>query len=187
MKRLILAAALTLVTCASYAEDEPRFIAGAGATFSDYQGDPSFPVDDTGLGMQFYAQARANSWLAIEAGYYNSGDFSRDIDPGNDGLVNISLSGFNIAAVGFIPVFPNSENEFDLYGKLGLYDFDIDITRQVGNSRVPGSLGHSTGLLAGAGVVLNISSNIGIRTEFIYYDINNADLWSLNMGVQIGF
>ncbi len=187
MKRIILAAALMLFACAAYAEDEPKFVAGIAAAFSDYNGDASYPVSDSGLGMHFYAQARANSWFALEGGYFSSGDFSTDIDPGNNGTVDISLSGFNVAAVGFIPIFPNAENDMDFYGKLGLYDFDVDRTVQDGNSQVPGSLGHSTGLYAGAGIVLNIGSNIGIRTEALYYDVDNADLWTLNMGIQIGF
>ncbi|MDP6673782.1 MAG: outer membrane beta-barrel protein [Gammaproteobacteria bacterium] len=187
MKRMIMAAALLLLAGAAMAEGEPKFIVGTAAAFSDFKGDPSYPVDDSGLGIQIYAQARANSWFAIEGGYFSSGEFSQDIDPGNNGTVDLSMTGFNIAAVGFIPIFPNAENDLDLYGKLGLYDFDIDRTVQEGNSQVPGSLGHSTGLFAGVGIVLNIGSNIGIRTEALYFDIDNADLWTLNMGVQIGF
>ena len=190
MKRMIMAAAMMLVACAAYAQDEefkPTFKVGVGAVFSDYEGDPSFPVSDSSLGMQFYAQARANSWFGIEAGYYNSGTFKQDIDPNNDGLVELSLSGFNIAAVGFMPIFPEAEYGLELYGKVGLYDYDIDITAQVGNSTVPGSLGHSTGLYGGGGIVLYVTESIGIRTDLNIYDIDNADLWSMNLGIEIGF
>ena len=187
MKRMITTVALLLLVGVAMAEDEPKFFVGTAATFSDYKGDPSYPIDDSGLGIQIYAQARANSWFAIEGGYFSTGEFTRDIDPGNNGTVDISLTGFNIAAVGFLPIFPDAENDLDLFGKLGLYDFDIDQTEQDGNSPNPSSLGHSTGLYAGVGIVLNISSNIGIRTEALYYDVDNADLWALNMGVQIGF
>lgn len=187
MKRMIMAAALMLFACTAYADGESKFVAGVAAAFSDYKGDASFPVDDSGTGLQVFAQVRANSWFALEGGYYNSGKFSRDIDPNNNAVVDISLSGFNAAAVGFIPIFPNAENEIQLYGKLGLFDYDIDITEQVGNSREPGSLGHETGLFAGAGIVLLVTDNIGIRTDFNWYDIDNADLWALNLGVQVGF
>jgi len=187
MKRLIIAAALMLVACAANADDERKFIAGVAASFSDYEGDPSYPVNDSGLGMQFFAQARVNSWFGLEGAYYNSGDFTRDIDPANNGVVDISLRGLNISAIGYIPIFPNAENDMEFFGKLGLYDYDIDTTTQNGASRVPGSLGHETGLLAGAGIILHISDGIGIRTDVNYYDIDNADLWSLNMGVQITF
>jgi hypothetical protein len=190
MKRIITAAALMLVACASYAEGDVKFVTGVAAAFSDYKGDSSFPVDDSGLGLQLYGQVRANSWLALEVGYYNSGDFSSDFVnvPGlDDGTYDISLSGFNLSALGYLPVFQNSESGLQLYGKLGLYDYDINLTVPAGNSQLPGSLGHESGIFGGAGIIMNVSENIGIRTEVVYYDISNADLWSLNMGVEIEF
>lgn len=187
MKRMITAALLMLVATAVYAEGETKFVAGAAAAFTDYSGDASHPVEDSGLGVQLYAQVRVNSWFALEGGYFSSGEFTTDIDPGNDGLVDISMSGFNASAVGFIPIFEDSETDIDFYGKFGFFDYDINQTVQNGPSRVPGSLGHETGLLVGAGIVLNITDNIGIRTDANYFDISHADMWSLNMGVQIGF
>ncbi len=187
MKRIIMAAALMLVTCATYAEGETKFAVGIAAAFSDYEGDSSFPVNDSGLGLQLFAQVRANPWFAIEGGYYNSGDFSSEfvnVPALDDGKYEMSLSGFNVSALG---IFPLSDGGLELYGKLGLYDYDINLTVPQGNSQRPDSLGHESGVFGGAGVVLNIGDNIGIRTEVIYYDISNADLWSLNMGVQIGF
>ena len=190
MKRIIMAAALMLVTCASYAEGETKFVAGVAAAFSDYKGDPSFPVNDSGLGLQLYGQVRPNSWFGLEVGYYNSGDFSSDFVnvPGfDDGGYDMSLSGFNISALGYLPIFGDSESGLELYGKLGLYDYDINLTVPVGNSQLPGSLGHETSFYGGAGIIMNVSENMGIRTEAVYYDIDNADLWSLNMGIEIEF
>jgi len=190
MKRIITAAALMLITCTTYAEGETKFVAGVAAAFSDYKGDSSFPVNDSGLGLNIYAQVRANSWFGLEVGYYNSGEFSSDFVsvPGfEDGSYDMSLRGFNASAIGYLPFFQNSESGLELYGKLGLFDYDIDLTIPVGNSQLPGSLGHETGIYGGAGFIMNVSENIGIRTEAVYYNIDNADLWSLNLGVEIGF
>lgn len=193
MKRLIMAAGLMLLAGAAYAQDDDSNItrstlnAGVAAVFSDYSGDSSFPVEDSSLGLNFYALARPNSWFGIEAGYYNSGTFSTDIDPSGVGPVDISLSGFNVAALAFMPIFPESEYGLEIYVKLGLYDYDIDQTVQDGNSQIQSSLGHTTGAFGGGGVLLYISETIAIRTEATVYDIDNADLWSLNLGMQIGF
>lgn len=179
-----------LITCTTYAEGETKFAAGIAAAFSDYEGDETFPVDDSGLGMNIYGQVRANSWFAIEGGYYNSGDFSSDfvgVPNFDDGKYQMSLRGFNASVLGFLPFFQNSESGLEIYGRLGLFDYDIDLTIPVGNSQQPGSLGHETGIFGGAGFILNVADNIGIRTEAVYYDIDDADLWSLNMGVEIGF
>lgn len=190
MKRIITAAVLMLVTCAAYAEGETKFAVGIAAAFSDYKGDSSFPVDDSGLGMQLYGQVRPNSWLGVEVGYYNSGDFDSDFVgvPGfDDGSYTMSLRGFNFSALGYLPIFNNSDSGLELYIKAGLYDYDIDLVAPVGNSSRPSSLGHETGIYGGAGIIMNVSENIGVRTEGIWYDIDNADLWSLNLGIEIGF
>jgi len=192
MKRLSMAAALFLIASMVHAEDaaeaESRFRVGAAAAFSDYKGDPSFPIEDNGLGVQIYAQALLNSWLAAEIGYFNSGGFERDIDPGqSDGPVETRLGGFNISALAYLPLFQDAEADIDIFVRVGLYDYDIDLTTVVGNSKVPGSLGHSTGVLGGAGFVFNISEDFGIRAVFDWYDINNADLWSVGLGLEYKF
>lgn len=193
MKRFTMAAALFLMAFAAHAQDAEadkgtRFRVGAAAAFTDYKGDPSFPIEDSSLGIQFYAQAQLNSWFGVEMGYLNSGGFEQDLDPGqSDGPVEIRFGGFNVAAIGYLPVFKDSDTNIDLFLKAGLYDFDIDITTVEGNSKIPGSLGHSTGGLIGAGFVLNISENIGIRAAFDWYDIDNAELWALGLGAEYQF
>lgn len=189
MKRITMAAALVLMAFAanaqSGAEDENgmQFRVGIAAAFSDYDGDSSFPVTDSGVGLQLYADAQLNKWFGVEAGYYNSGGFSSDLDPSaDDGNVELTFSGFNLSAVGFIPI-----GEIDLFGKLGMFDYDISINAQEGSTKIPGSLGHATGLAVGAGAIINVGERIGIRTVFDWYDIDNADLWALSMGVDFRF
>ena len=199
MKRLSMAAVLFLTAFAGQAQDESAdsgagFRVGAAAAFSDYSGDPSFPIEDSGLGVQIYAQAQLNKWFATEVGYYNSGGFKSDIvnpltRPATGELesVELRLSGFNISAIGYLPIFQNSDTDIDLFLKAGLYDYDIDITQTVSNSKLKTSLGHSTGFLVGGGAVLNVSENIGIRASVDWYDIDNADLWALGLGAEFQF
>ena len=192
MKRLSMAAALFLIAFAAQAQDETassnRFRVGAAAAFADYQGDPSFPIEDTGLGVEFYAQARLSNSFAAEVGYFNSGGFEQDLDPGeSDGPVEVRLGGFNVSALWYLPLFQESDTDIDLFLRAGLYDYDIDITVVEGNSKIPSSLGHSTGFFGGAGFVLNISENIGIRAVFDWYDIDNADLWAIGLGAEYQF
>ena len=192
MKRFMFAAVLVLVACAAHAQEPAaggaRFRVGAAAAFTDYKGDPSFPIEDSSLGVDFYAQAQLNDAIAFELGYFNSGGFEQDLEPGeSDGPVEIRFGGFDLAAMWYLPVFRNTDTDIDLFLKAGLYDFDIDITTVEGNSKVPGSLGHTTGVLLGGGLVLNISDNIGIRAVFDWYDVNNAELWALGLGAEYQF
>ena len=183
MKRITVAAALVLVAFAANAEDGMQFRVGVAASFSDYKGDSSFPVNDSGVGLQLYGQVQLNKWFGFEAGYYNSGTFDTDLAPTeSDGDVELAFSGFNLSAVGFIPI-----GEIDLFGKIGAFDYDIDMNRLVGNTWVNGSLGHATGLALGAGAIVNVSERIGIRTVFDWYDVDNADLWALSLGVDFRF
>ena len=193
MKRIIIAVALLLVAFAAVAqEDHPRARFGVAAAFSDYSGDSSFPVDDSALGLQLYGQVQLNSWFGIEGGYYASGDFESNLSPNSTTCAplefcdtELSFSGFSLSAVGYLPI--GDDGDIDVYGKLGAYNFTIDITQRIGNSSVPGSLGRATGFTAGAGAMINISDNWGVRTEFDYFDIENADLWTLVMGLEYRF
>ena len=197
MKRLSMAAVLFLTAFAGQAQDESAdsgagFRVGAAAAFSDYSGDPSFPIEDSALGVQIYAQAQLNSWFAMEAGYYNSGGFEQSINnPLSSGSelepVELRFSGFNLSAIGYLPFFQGGETDLDIFGKIGLYDYDIDITQVVSNSKFKTSLGHSTGFLLGGGIVLNVSDNIGIRATIDWYDIDNADLWAMGIGAEFQF
>ena len=163
------------------------------AAFSDYSGDSSFPVNDSGLGLQLYAQAQINSWLGIEGSYYASGGFETDLAPNSTTCnidefcdVELSFNGFSLTAVGYLPI-GSDETDIDLFGKVGAYDFDITRDQKIGNSTVPGSGGHSTGFTLGAGALITISDNFGVRTEIDWYDIDNADLWTLAMGLEYRF
>ncbi|MFW2404920.1 MAG: outer membrane beta-barrel protein [Gammaproteobacteria bacterium] len=192
MKRLTIAAALCLAAFAAQAQDEAanetRFRVGAAAVFADYKGDPSFPIEDSGLGVDFYAQANLSRSFAVELGYFNSGGFEQDLEPGSsEGPVEIRFGGFDVAALWYLPLFRDSDTDIDLFLKAGLYDFDIDITVVEGNSKVPGSLGHSTGVLLGGGFVLNVSENVGVRAVFDWYDVDNAELWALGLGLEYQF
>jgi opacity protein-like surface antigen len=193
MKRLTIAAALCLAAFAAPAQEEEaadgtRFRIGAAAVFTDYKGDPSFPIEDSGLGVDFYAQAQITRSFGFELGYFNSGGFEQDLAPGTtEGATEIRFGGFDLAALWYLPLFRNSDTDLDLFLKAGLYDFDIDITEVSGNSKVPGSLGHSTGVLVGGGFVLNVSDNIGVRAVFDWYDIKNAELWGLGLGLEYQF
>lgn len=195
MKRIIMAAALILIVFAANAEDHPRFRAGVMANFSDYTGDASFPVEDSGLGLQLYAQGQVSEHFAVELGYFNSGGLDTDLSPNTPAsqcqvqdfcATELSLSGFSISAVGYLPI-GGEDSEIDLFAKVGGYEFDIDITQTISGSRVPGSLGHSTGFTVGIGAIFGLGENFGFRAGADYFDIENADLWSLSMGLEYHF
>ena len=198
MKRII-TAALVLVAFAAGAQekdkDHPTFRVGIAAAFSDYSGSSSFDVDDDGVGLQLYAQGQVNRYFAIEGGYYASPDFQTDLAPNtprqdcekfNFCDAELELNGFSLSAVGYLPL-SGDNYDIDLYAKVGGYDFDIDFTETIQGVRVPGSLGHSTGFTVGGGAIIDVGAQFGVRVGFDFYDIDNADLWTLAMGLEYQF
>jgi hypothetical protein len=195
MKRIIMAVTLVLIAFAASAEDHPRFRAGVLANFTDYTGDASFPVADTALGLQLYAQGQVSKNFAIELGYFNSGGLDTNLSPNTPPSqcqvqdfcnTELSLNGFSLSAVGYLPI-GGDDSDIDLFAKIGGYDFDVDISQTISGSTVPGSLGHSTGITAGIGAVFTLGKSLGVRAGADYYNISNADLWSLSMGLEYSF
>lgn len=187
MKRMAIAAACFLATLSAQAEGQWRV--GAHAAFSDFEGDESFPVDDSTVGFKLTGQYKFNKWLGAEGAYYNSADFEEDLDPGSPGGdVEISFKGFSISGIGYIPLPGNNDN-IDLFGKVGYYDFDVDLTGALPGvtGGITTSLGHDDGLTVGGGTAVRISEKFGIRAEFDWYDIENSDMWAVAMGLEYRF
>ena len=66
MKRLAIAAVLCLAAFATSATENGQWRATVAAAFSDFEGDSSFPVDDSTIGLQIMGQYQFNSWLGAE-------------------------------------------------------------------------------------------------------------------------
>lgn len=188
MKPFAMAAIFLMVAFSAQGADDGGWRIGAHAAFSDFEGDPTFPVDDSTVGFKLTGQYKFTSWLGLEGAYFNSADFEEDLDPGSStGEVELSLKGFSIAGVGYIPI---PSEEIEIFVKLGYYDFDVDLTGSdlIGpGSDVTVSLGHDDGLTAGAGAAISIAEDFAIRADFDWYDIENSDMWSVGLGVEYRF
>ena len=188
MRRIAIAAMFCLVAFSAHAE-KGEWRVGAHAAFSDFEGDDTFPVDDSTVGFRLTAQYKIFSWLGVEGAYYNSGDFEEDLDPGSpEGEVELSFKGFSIGGVGYLPI---PSEDIEVYGKVGFYDFDVDLSGGgallgVG-SDVTVSLGHDDGLTLGAGAAVSIAEDFAIRADFDWFDVENSDMWSVGLGVEYRF
>lgn len=186
MKRLAIAAVLCLAAFAASATEEGQWRATVAAAFSDFEGDSSFPVDDSTIGLQIMAQYQFNSWLGAEAGYHNTGTFETDIG-GSGSDTEVSFSGLSFSAIGYIPL-PSATNEnIDLYARLGYFDFDVDLTSPDLTGGTQASIGHDTGLVAGLGGTVKISEDFSIKTEYAFYDVDDSDLWTVTLGMEYRF
>jgi len=186
MKRLAMAAALSMLAFSAHTQesanadngstDDGQWRFAANAAFSDYDGDTT-GIDDSTVGFKFSAQLQMNKWFGVEAAYLNTSDFSNEQTVVGGPAGDLSYRGFSFSGVGYLPLLGD---DIDLYGVLGYFDFDTDLSE----SDIVISSGHTDGLTIGAGATLHISDALGIKTEFDWYDVDDADLWSIILGVE---
>jgi outer membrane protein OmpA-like peptidoglycan-associated protein len=184
MKRTAMVAVLGLLSwSAQAAHDVPGWRVGAAASFSDFDwtdGDTDLIKDST-VGVKLYTQYQFNDWFGIEGAYHNTGDFEElSTDQNNPGELELSFDGFSAALIGYVPV---PSEEIKLYGKVGLYDFDDELSL---NGTVT-SNSSEDGLMAGAGAMIEIADNFGIRADFDWFDAEVGDIWSVNLGLEYFF
>lgn len=155
---------------------------GGQALYADYDEDSSgISFSDNAVGIKLYGGYRFggnNSILdhfAIEASWQDYDDLEDDI-LGLD--VEVGIDGYTVDALGYIPI--NDTTEF--FGKVGYFDFDGDVD-------VEGiDLGSEDedGINFGAGVAFHFD-NISVRSEFTWFDVDDADFWTIGLGAQFSF
>ena len=182
IKALATGTLLALAAVSSHAEEQDRgWLLGAAAAFGDYKLDNE-SIDDTSVGFQVTAQYRFNRWFGLEGAYLNFGEFEEDTNPQDPatGDAEVNVDGYSFSAVAYLPV---SGDDLAFYGKAGLYtlDQDLDVDGESGSTR------KAEGLTAGAGLRIAVSEQFSIRTEGNWYDLEDADFWAVNLGLDYHF
>jgi len=163
--------------------DSGFYIGGGvgGATLEADFGDtgiPGFPTnldeDDTALkvfaGYTFDLPAID---LAVEAGYVDFGKPNIDV-LGEE--VTLDPTGINLWGIAAIETGP-----VDLFAKLGYISWDVEVSALADSATEDGSdLGYGLGLSFGLGPVK-------VRGEYEVYDLDDADLSMLSLGLMFQF
>lgn len=186
MKRIVFATmALALVAFGAHAEDgavnpDAQWRVGGGSAFSDFEDDAGV-IDDNQVGFLLHAQYQFNEWVGAEGGYLNTGDFEGRTGSGaSQQKYDLSYRGFYIAGIVYAPI---GGDDIDLYGKVGFFDFDADLSS---NGQIDSS-GHQDGAMGGVGAVVNIAEQWGIRAEVNAFDVEDADFWTVVLGLEHQF
>ncbi len=181
MKRYLTAIVLGLAaTSALAADDKTAWNAGLAATFAEYSFD-SNQLDDNSAGFKVFGGYRFNKWFGLEAGYYDFGDFDEDLDPPNPGGgATVRIDGLVGSALLYAPL---ESNDYDAFVKVGYYTFDqqLELDDAGVSSNSPASL------MLGAGSRFYVSEQFAIRAEGEWFNIDQGDLWTLNLGFEYLF
>jgi OOP family OmpA-OmpF porin len=181
MNRCLTAIVLGLAaTSALAADDSGVWNAGVAASFGDYEFDSNQLGDDS-AGFKLFTGYRLNEWLGIEGAYHNFGDFDEDLDPPNPGgSATADVDGFSGSVLLYAPI---DNDGFEVYGKAGYYFFDQEV---VVDDVTAGS-NSPDGILLGAGGRLLVSEQFAVRGEGEWFDIDDGNLWALNIGFEYLF
>jgi OOP family OmpA-OmpF porin len=173
---VVLLASACLMATSVHAKE--GFSVGASYGYTKIKdSDSALSFDATDTGYKLFAGYMFSNYLGIEGGYVDFGTPDDDL-LGVRG--QIDASGYNLYAVGAIPL----SQSFDLFAKAGAISWDAD-TRLDG---VNFGSDDGTDLALGLGARWNSAGKFGIRTEFDWYNISDADaVWMASLGFELRF
>lgn len=175
MRRHILSgfvAALALASVPAIAADNGIYLGGSiGQSSLDID---EVSYDASATGYKLIAGWRFIDWLAIEGNYV---DFGSGDDSIAGTRVESEADGISLSAVGFLPVGP-----VDLFARVGMIDWNADLSSPgLGSESDDG-----TDLTYGVGLQFRVWS-LGIRAEYELFDIEDADVDMISLGVTWTF
>ena len=152
----------------------------------------SISEDDKDLGYKVFGGLKLNRNFALEAGYFNLGEFgyTATTTPAGTSTGNIKISGFNLDALGILPF----TDQFSLFGRVGAqYAKSKDSFGGTGAGAGNSSISYSgTNYKVGAGLQYDFTDTVGLRTEWERYRINDAvghhgDIDMISVGLVVMF
>ena len=169
-------AAIFISAGSAYADD--GFSVGASIGYANIENDdPAFDFDANDTGYKLFANYSFANYLGFEGGFIDFGEPSDDVLglPGK-----IDAQGYTLYGVGRLPLADSVE----LFGKAGVISWDAD-------SIVDGTLvGADDGddLALGFGASWNANGTLGLRAEYEWFDIPDADnVWMASLGIVLRF
>ena len=131
--------------------------------------------DDTDSGFKLFGGYKFNPNFGAEVAFVDLGEIKAT---GPGGTARLESDGLQLAAVGRFPINP----QFDVFGKLGLFMWDISASGPGGSLSDDG-----TDIMIGAGVSWHFTRQLSLRGEWERFDIDGDDVDLLSVGLQFNF
>jgi hypothetical protein len=175
MRKSIIAlatAAMGLTALPTLAADNGIYLGGSIGQTGVQIDDIDYDADSTSY--KLIAGWRFLDWLAVEGNYV---DFGSGDDSVDGTRVEADVNGVSLSAVGFLPIGP-----VDLFARVGAVDWSADLSAE-GFDR---DSEDGTDLTYGVGAQFRVWS-LSIRAEYEVFDIEDADVDMLSLGVTWTF
>ena len=174
------AMALGLISMPALAADDQGFYAGAGIgeLSVDFEGDldeSPLSFDDGDTAFRVFGGWQFNENFGLEGGYIDGGTASEQLNfEGFDVDVDIGVTGFDLMLRGILPL----GESFFAFAQVGgiFWDADFKVSSD-GGSESDDVRGED--LAYGAGFGFNFGENAGVRLDYTFYDIAEADVEAL--------
>lgn len=177
---LLLSSATALTANIASADATGFFVAG-GANYAQFDSDLEDEIDwdddieaffdDKAVGYNLGGGYRFNKWLALDAAYWDLGEFKSDTLE-NGGKLKYDTTIWTVGGIVSVPLWI-----LDVYGRAGAAMWEAD-SRYIDED--------GTDAYYGAGVALNIFSSLDIYAEYVRFDADNA-IDTANLGLRWTF
>jgi len=165
-------ATLALASLPAVAADNGIYLGGSVGQSSLQVDD--FNFDASATGYKLIAGWRFLDWLAVEGNYI---DFGSGDDTVEGNKIESDADGVSLSAVGFLPVGP-----VDLFARVGAGDWSADLS----SPGIDSGGDDGTDLTYGIGAQFRVWS-LSIRAEYEIFDVSDADLDMISVGVTWTF
>lgn len=177
MKKFAWATSLCLVFMVSNANADGLSVGASYGYANIEDSDQVFSFDAADSGYKLFGRYMFNNGFGIEGNYI---DFGKPDDDILGQVARIDAEAWTLYGVGSLGL----SESFDLFAKAGVVSWEADSL--IDGVRVGVDDGEDLAL--GLGAKLNFSESLGLRTEFEWFDIDDADaVWMASIGLELRF
>lgn len=132
-------------------------------------------LDESTTAFRLAVGYELGQYFSVEGAYVDFGDFDANLSIGN---VSASADGFDIAAIGRLPV----SDDFSLTARAGYLSWDADVSLAGLSSSDSGGEAYF-----GVGGELNVGDHLGFTAGWNRYQLDDQDLDYLSIGIRFRF
>lgn len=177
MKTFVWATSLCLIFLTGIASADSLSLGASVGYVNIEDSDQNFSFDAADTGYKLYGNYMFNNGFGIEGGYI---EFGEPDDNLLGQTAKIDAEAWSLYGVGVLGL----SDSFDLFAKAGVVSWEADSVID----GIPVGADDGEDLALGIGAKFNTSGALGLRAEFEWFDIDDADaVWMASVGFEFRF